>query len=171
MGISFKEAPILISARVTLIGITNHIFSITFGIAAGFPLPPRGKATATPASQTRPFYLLNDILWRHLEEGFAQGGITPHSDVVFNVCRVNFSVGAKNSSCLPLIEWNLRFIDNFLVCYRVHIEQPLNDVAVEYSFGDNLWDILRLNPLIEDPLWSNDYHWSPFTETVAPRFL
>ncbi|GAI73369.1 unnamed protein product [marine sediment metagenome] len=43
--------------------------------------------------------------------------------------------------------------------------------TVEYSFGDNLWDILRLHPLIEYPLWSNDHYWSPFTETMAPCFL
>jgi len=47
--ISFEDAPVLIGAGVTLVGVAEYILNVIFGGTAGLPFPPRGEAAAAPA--------------------------------------------------------------------------------------------------------------------------
>ncbi|MBA7635429.1 hypothetical protein ES703_43033 [subsurface metagenome] len=130
MGISLKEASILITAGIALIGIADNVFNIALGMSAGFPLPPCGETAATPAAQARLLDLGNHIIRRHMGKDISQGGIASDSDIVIDFRGINLTVSTENCPCLSLVEGNIMFMDDFLVRCWVDIKQTLDDIAI-----------------------------------------
>ena len=51
VGIPFEKAPVHVGAGVPFVRVDDHVLYVAGGIAGPFPLAPRGKAAAAPASQ------------------------------------------------------------------------------------------------------------------------
>jgi hypothetical protein len=93
--------------------------------------------------------------------------ITADGDVVLDVGRVDLPVAGQEQAGLAGVEGNVLLALDRLPGFRIGIEQPLHDPAVLDRLGQDLGDVLHLDPGVEEPLRLDLHQRALFAQALA----
>jgi hypothetical protein len=137
--------------------------------SGSFPLPSSGEASASSSSQVRFLDFLQYLLGSHPGKGLGQRGVPADCQIIIDALRIDQTVGSENKPLLVLVEGDIRFVDDLLMCFRIGIEQTVYDLLLPDRLRHDLRIILRLYPEIANIIRVNNDDGTLFTEAVATR--
>ena len=119
MRISFHNGTVHKCARVTLVGIANHVFKGCLLFCGQFPFHACGKSSAPTATQTGTFDLIYYLFRSMVEKGIRQSCIPIAGNIFFYVLRVDETTIAQCDAHLFPVEIHMFRIAYFLFGFRI----------------------------------------------------
>ena len=146
VGVALQYGAVHEGAGVALVGVAaDELHPVGGdGVVGELPLPARGEAGAAAATEAGGQNLVNDLLGRNFfGQDAAQGGVAVHADVLVNILGVDDAAVAQSDAQLVLVESGLGQAGGGAALVALHVEQPLDDTALDDVLGDNLGHVSR----------------------------
>ncbi len=143
--IAFHDRAIHERARVAFIGVADNKF-LRAGIAfREGPFLPGGETCAAAAAQAGSFHRVDDILGRHLGQGFADGLVTAIGDIFFDFFRIDQTAIAQRNPFLEPIKRNFIGGGDPFFLLGVFVKQALHLLTLEQVLRKNLRHVFGFN--------------------------
>ena len=134
---------------------------------AELPLLAGGEAGAAPASQSRLFNSVDNLLGRHFFQDFFQGFKAAGGDVVLDPLRVDATAVAQNNPLLHAVKLDVAVVAHGLAADRVFVEEALDGLAVAEVGGNDFRDVVERDMGVENAFRLDHRHRALLAETVA----
>ena len=167
--IGFEDGPVHERARVALVAVAHDVTRISGRPAGGVPLASGREPRAAPAAKARGGDLGDDRFRRHLPERLGRGGVAVVGDVIFDPLRVDPAAVAEDDQPLMFEELDVLQEGDRFPLLRRHIHQALDRPALDQVLLDEVRNVRRLEPLVEDAVGLDEEDRSSLAESVAAR--
>ena len=157
MGIALKNGTVHECARVTFVGVTYNVLLVGCILSGEAPLKTCGESSASTASESGILNDLDNLIGRKFGQALCKSLIAVHSDIFFNIFRVNNTTVTKRNSVLLLVE--IGFIQrlDIILMNCLFIEKSLDHTALEKMLLDDFGNVLDLNLAVETALGIYDH--------------
>ncbi len=154
-GVALQHRAVHERAGVALVGVAAHVLHavVALGVIGELPFGAGGEARAAPAPQAGLLQRVDDLLGRgFLGEDALQGGVAVHADVLVDGLRVDDAAVAQGDAQLVLVELGVRQRGDGLTLLPLHVEQALDDAALDDVLGHDLVYVVHSDPGVARPL-------------------
>jgi hypothetical protein len=165
--VALHDRAVLECARVALVAVAQHESPLSRCVLARLPLACSRKPGAAATALARRRHLADDLVRRHLMEGFGQPRVGALCNGVEDAGGIDAADVAHRHPHLVLVKRDLVVLDDPLAADRLLVEEVLNYFAADQGLLDDLLDAVRFDLGVENPRRLQHHQRPALAETVA----